>query len=268
MTPTHASVIPEHQQTISRLTDLPGAAMRQKILSDQRRDHRFFLTFAIISALTIVWGFSGTYYLKPLQAVGVLRPSPQLNLLLHVHGAIFTLWLFFYVTQTALVSGGRRRLHMKLGWASAAFIPIMVTLGTIAVFWGAKMGHKQNWPTVESAAMVNIVNGFLFAALASAGILLRKKPETHKRLMLLSLVTLMPPALARSPLVQIPVLVGVAIFAFLLAGPIYDIITRRRLHPVYLICVPILIVTGPPARIALSHTQVWHHLYKWALQVV
>jgi len=163
-----------------------GAEIRAKILSNQLRDHRFFLTLAILAALMIFWGFSSTYYLKPLQSFGALPRSPELSLLVHAHAALFTLWVLFYVFQTALISKGRRTLHMTLGWASAVLIPAMVILGIITVFYGAKMGHKQVWPDPESAALVNLDPGLMFGILGGAGILLRKKIEAHRRLILSS----------------------------------------------------------------------------------
>jgi hypothetical protein len=243
-----------------------GAITRARILQTQRRDHRFFLTLAVLAAIAIFVGFSATYYLKPLQGLGALPPSPKLPALLHIHGAVFTLYVFFFLFQTALISRGRRALHMTLGWASVVFIPTMVVLGTMVSFYGARMGHKQNWPDYESAALVNVASIYVFAAIAIAGILLRKKPEAHRRLMSLSFMTLLPPALARSPLVLLgPAAVFIGIFAFFLAGPIYDLITRRRIHPAYIFGVLFLIAAGPPARLALGATPAWHHFVHWAI---
>jgi hypothetical protein len=243
-----------------------GAAITAPISSNRRRDHLFYMTLAVLAALMIFWGFSQTYYLKPLQSLGVLPESPKLTVLLHVHAAVFTLYVLLYLCQTALILRGRRALHMALGWASVVLIPAMVVLGTIAVFWGAKMGHKQNWPDAESAALVNIVAVYLFALLAGAGILLRKRPEAHRRLMSLSFVTLLPPAIARSPIVTLgPPAVIFAIFAFLLAGPIYDLITRRRVHLAYIPGVVLFTIAGPPARVALGSTLAWRHFVHWVV---
>ena len=243
-----------------------GAAVRASILFAQRRDHRFYLTLAILAAFMIFLGFSQTYYFKPLQSVALLPPSPKLTLLLHIHGFVYTLYVLFYLCQVALISRGRRALHMTLGWASLVLIPAMVVLGTAAVFWGAKMGHKQNWPDIESAALVNVANIYSFALLASLGILLRRRPESHRRLMSLSFITLLPPALARPPLATLGArAIVISIIAFLLAGPIYDLITRRRIHPVYAIAVPLSILTGPPARVALASAPAWHHFVHWMM---
>ena len=246
-----------------------GAAIRVSILSAQRRDHRFYLTLAISAALMVFLGFSQTYYLKPIQSSGALPQSPKLTVLIHIHGFVYTLYVLFFVCQTALISRGKRALHMLLGWASVVFIPTMVVLGTTAVFWGARMGHKQNWPDVESAALVNVANIYFFAVLAGLGIILRRRPEAHRRLMSLSFVTLLPPALARPPLATLgPPAIVLAILGFTLAGPIYDLINRRRIHPVYAIAVPLLLIMGPPARVALASAPAWHHFVHWMISLL
>ena len=237
-----------------------SAGLRQKILTRQRRDHRFYLILALCGALAVVIGYSPTYYLKPLQSAGLLRTSPGLTTLIHIHAAVFSLYVVFYVLQTGLISRGSRTVHMMLGWASLAFIPAMVVLGTLSVFWGASLGHKQVWPDLETAALVNIVDVYLFAILAVAGVLLRKSPEAHRRLMSLSFMTLLPAPLARTGLILIGTdAVGIGVFSFLLAGPIYDLVTRRRLHPAYVCGLLLVIPTGLPARLALASTPAWHH---------
>ena len=45
--------------------------------------------------------------------------------------------------------------------------------------------------------------------------------------------------------------------AFYFAGPIYDKITRGRVHKAYRIGVPLLLVTMPPFGVLLSHLPTW-----------
>jgi hypothetical protein len=179
-----------------------------------------------------------------------------------------TVFFVFYVLQTALVSVNRKALHMTLGWASVVFIPAIVILGTIVVFYGVKHGQKGIWPDPEVAALVFVLDVYVFAALAAVAILLRAKPEAHKRLMLLAIIAgLLPPALARSPLIHLgPFAVAASVFAFLLAGPLYDLVTRRRIHPAYLWGLLFVVVTTPPTRLALGHTQAWHHFVDWVIR--
>lgn len=228
----------------------------------KRRDHRFFLAMAILAVVWVFVGYSQTYYLKPWME------SPALVTLIHIHAAVFTTYLLFYVLQTALVSVRRTDLHMTLGWASVVLIPVMVVLGTTAVFWSARQGHKIVWPNVEVAAAVNLGDGYTFAALATVAVSLRKRHETHKRLMLMSLYGgLIPPAIERTHLHDFgPIAIFGTIFAFLLAGPVYDLVTHRRIHPAYLWSLLFIVVFFIPTRIAIGSTQIWHHFVDWIIR--
>ena len=116
--------------------------------------------------------------------------------------------------------------------------------------------------------MVNGFDVYAFAILAVAAIIVRANPEAHKRLMLLSVaIGLLPPALARSPLIHLgPPAVAAAVFAFLLAGPIYDLITRHRIHRAYLWGVAFAVATMPPTRIAVGQSVTWHHFVDWVVR--
>ena len=40
--------------------------------------------------------------------------------LIHVHAALFTVWLLLYISQAALIMGGHARVHLKIGpWLAA-----------------------------------------------------------------------------------------------------------------------------------------------------
>ena len=77
-------------------------------------------------------------------------------------------------------------------------------------------------------------------------------------------VPLLPSAIGRmcnfKPGIATPI-----IFAFMLAGPIYDLITRRKIHPAYLVGLVVIVVTAPPLRLALGKTALWHHLFARAV---
>jgi hypothetical protein len=77
------------------------------------RDRRFYLSMAIASAAGIFLGFARTFYLKTYFA------TPALPLVLHVHGAVFTSWILFFVAQTALIADDRVQVHRRLGYAGA-----------------------------------------------------------------------------------------------------------------------------------------------------
>jgi hypothetical protein len=60
-------------------------------------------------------GFSRTYYLA-----GIFK-APLPNLLVHIHGAVFTTWILLLVTQTSLVAADRVDIHRRLGLLASAW---------------------------------------------------------------------------------------------------------------------------------------------------
>ena len=91
-----------------------------------RYDHYFFSSLALLILATVFVGFARTYYLA-----GVFR-APLPNLLIHLHGAVFSCWVFLLLTQTSLVSAGRVDLHRRLGLAGFLLAVLMVILGVLA----------------------------------------------------------------------------------------------------------------------------------------
>jgi hypothetical protein len=55
------------------------------------------------------------------------------------------------------------------------------------------------------------------------------------------------------------------VFAFLLAGPVYDLITRHRIHRAYLWGLLFIVASMPPTRLAIGHTQIWHDFVDWVI---
>jgi hypothetical protein len=214
---------------------------------------------AIASAVAVFVGFGRTYYLKSYFG------TPQLSPLIHIHGAVFTLWMIFFVVQTALIASNRPGIHRRLGYAGAALAIAMVVLGTIAAFKARLLGHGA--PSPDALFLVSLGDIFTFGVFVAAGFLWRRNREAHQRLMLLAVVAgLLSAAIPRIPDFRAhpPAMLFLGL-SFILAGPIYDLVTRRRIHPVYIWGCSIAILTLAPIRIALSFTPAWHSIAKWLI---
>src|ERR1700758_2779420 len=86
----------------------------------------FYSGMAVVMCICVYFGFSPTYF-----GAGMLRaplPSP----ILHVHGAVFTLWMILFFVQAALISIRRVNWHRALGTIAFCLPPIMIVLGVIA----------------------------------------------------------------------------------------------------------------------------------------
>lgn len=72
---------------------------------------------------------------------------------------------------------------------------------------------------------------------------------------------LAPPGIARMPLIagHVPAVAALAL-AFLLSGPIYDLVTRRRVHLAYVFGLVVAILGLPPIVGAVSKSGAWQSL--------
>ena len=196
------------------------------------RDRRFYLFVTILTAAIVFAGFARTFFLNGFFA------KLHLPSLFILHGVVFSSWLVLLVTQSALVSAKQIRIHQKLGYASIAIVASMFTLGWIMSVQAAQRGFTPpGGPPPLSFLAFQIFHLILFSSLVTAGFLLRDRPETHKRLMIVATVSILTPALARVFLLFSARLIifkalGVQL-AILLSCMAYDLFTGKRVHSAY-----------------------------------
>jgi len=89
-------------------------------------DRIFFSTMVLLLWATVLFGFAKTYFLAGM----VEAPLP--NRLIHIHGAIMTLWMVVLFVQTALISARKVKWHMTLGLFGFGLAVAMVIIGPIA----------------------------------------------------------------------------------------------------------------------------------------
>jgi hypothetical protein len=229
-------------------------------LAARLRDRRFYLSIAILTAAIVFAGFARTFFLNGFFA------KLHLPSLFVIHGVVFSSWLVLLVTQSALVSARQIRIHQKLGYASIAIVVSMFTLGWIMSVQAARRGFTPpGGPPPLGFLAFNILHLILFSSLITAGFLLRNRPETHKRLMIVGTISILTPALARVFLLFNTNLIifkalGVQL-AVLLLCMAYDLFARKRIHAAYIwgtlafvAFVPLAIFTGgTSAWLALAH---------------
>lgn len=187
---------------------------------------------------SVFLGFAPTYYLKTPDA-------PALTPLLQIHGAVLTAWYLFYIAQTTLISARRVDLHRKFGVAGlvlAVAVTILSIGTTIAV-------RGFNDRIVFSAVAVVMFVGFMIA-----GWMTRRDGGAHKRFMLLAMISLMAPAVARFPVHVLPqsgLNSNIETLVFLLPLFVYDLAIRRNMHPVTL-WGGLFVIAMAPVRVVLK----------------
>jgi hypothetical protein len=233
--------------TATRVRSDPNAAE-----AAPRNSFFFWMSLLLLSFLLI--GFAPTLYLRTFFA------GPPIPGYLYVHGGVLTAWFVWFVVQTTLVRTGRTAVHRRfgvIGAITAAAVIVagpMATMGFVArlraagIDWDTDMSAVpalgiEGQPMVQFAAGVfwgNFIGIAVFAGLVVAAILLRRKPQAHKRLMLLASIALVGPALARISRwsvfggedgLFVPI-VFLGLLAVLIA---YDVVSARRPHRATLI---------------------------------
>ena len=225
----------------------------------------FFTGMALAVVATVAAGFAPTYYLKPLVT------SPALPPLIHLHGALFTAWVLLFLAQTSLVAAKRTDLHKRLGIGGAVLATAMVVSGTVVAIASARasrpaLGALAGAPPLF-VLVIPLASVVVFTILVGLGLYYRRRAETHKRLMLLATIALLPPALGR---IQVLNAVGPQAFfgitvLFIVVVVAYDYWTRRRVHAVSL-WGGLLLALSFPARIALGHTGAWLTFARWLVR--
>ena len=242
-----------------------AAAFRAPAADHWDRDRRFFTGMAVAAMLVVFAGFAPSYYLKSVVARPTVSGMQTLSPLLHVHGLVFTAWIILFLIQTRLIAARRVALHRRLGVAGVLLAAVMVALGSAAAIDAARRGATPpGGPPPLVFMIIPFADMVIFSTLVGAGIWFRARGDIHKRLMLTSTISLLTAAIARLPGV-IP-LGPLAYFAltdlFVVAGLVYDRITRGRVHPAFWWGGGLLLASQI-GRLALSGTAAWLAFATW-----
>ena len=226
---------------------------------------RFYFVIALIAAATVFVGFARTFFFNAFFAHGYL------GTLRIVHGTAFSLWLVLLLAQTTLVARKRTDLHRRLGVFGFVLASLMIILGLMVAFNAAKYGfHAPGLPPPLIFVAVPFFDIVVFAALIAAAFYYRRKPEIHKRLIIVATISILPPALARLCLLS-PVLMKTLPFsAFIVADLIligcilYDYSKTRILQRAWL-WGGLLFFLSFPLRMLVASTTAWQSFVRWVI---
>jgi hypothetical protein len=200
--------------------NLRGPQRKRRI---PKKLHSYFIGFAIIFALLVVAGFWRSFFVPVAQGT-FSRPA-----IVHVHGALFFGWTALLVVQSILAGTGRVRMHRQVGAVAGWLVLPMLVLGALA----AGRDATNDFAAGEGDERLSFFYGELadlamFGLLAGSAMLLRNKPDFHKRWVILGSLGLLGAAVGRIPDVGdwgFHIFVGA-----ILSVALYDLASRRRLH--------------------------------------
>jgi len=234
---------------------------------------RFYVTMAAIMAAVAFGGFAGTYWLQ--LPYGTFTGSPML----HLHGLLFSLWTLFFLSQALLVANGRLRNHKASGLAGISLATAMVFTGLAVAIQGLDARLEAGYGDAARAfTIVPVTAVLLFAGLVIAAIANLRRPEWHKRLMLVATAALLQPAIARffflantgggpglrpglgpPRSVEFTMLPAFLADLFIVAAIAHDWRTHGRPHPAYLWGIAAVLAVQL-SRPGLSRTEAWHNI--------
>ena len=161
----------------------------------------------------------------------------------HLHVIAYTGWLVLLAAQVWLVRTGRVALHRRLGLAALILLPAMLVLGLATAYYGVVDNPymPDKWIAWLSVNFTNAVGSIV---LLTAGFLMRRNPAAHKRLMVMGTIAVTEPGFSRIWLSFLEARLGegyvpfyvatyIGTFVLVVAVGVYDLATRRRLHPAY-----------------------------------
>lgn len=223
-----------------------------------KRDRLFYCCMAVAVVVTVFAGFAPTYFLRSLSS------GPALSRLLHLHGLIFTSWIVLFTVQVSLVSARRVGVHRRLGIAGAALAILMLVVGAAAAIASAKQGFTPpGGPPPLIFLIIPLADLVIFMTLLGTGLRFRSRPEIHRRVMLLTTLALLTPAIARLPFVPPNPLAFFALTdLFILTCMVYDRVTRGRIHPAFL-WGGLFVIVSQPLRLLIGGTGIWLAFATW-----
>jgi hypothetical protein len=224
------------------------------------RASRMFVIAALVAITLVLIGFARTYYLK------YHFGTPALTGMVHLHGAVMTLWFLLFAIQATLIRHHQVRWHRRLGVAGVGLAILVVALGShVAISSAARGGGPPMLPPLVFLA-IPLGDMLVFTVLAGSAIGLRKRSDWHKRLMLLASLSLLAAAVARIPLDFIMLGGPLAFFGLvdllIVACVIHDTVVNRRLHPAFGWGL-LLIVASQVLRLLIAGTDGWMRFAMW-----
>lgn len=225
-----------------------------------RRSKLYVGVALLISAIVFV-GFSPSFYGTFIE--GTAHPW-----IIHVHAAVYVGWLALLIVQAVLAARGQIAAHRKVGNFGIAYGALVWVLGLIvSVALPVINVHTGAWPPERAERFLAVPLGdmVLFGGFFGAAVAYRGRPEIHKRLIVLAAVAVMFAAVGRAT-TAVGTLLGdpdtfgrvprLALwYSPVLVAMAHDLVTKRRIHPVYWIGVAAMAVAF--LRLPFSETEQW-----------
>lgn len=221
---------------------------------------KFYLLVSAVIFLIPIFGFFPFFQTAIVE--GTNTPF-----LISSHVVLYFAWIAFFALQAILPACGRLDLHMKLGRLGIPLMMILVISGLLVTF--ARFSILVDQGQFEEAKyflLQPLTDMILFPALVIAAISFRRKPEIHKRLMLLATVMITVAGIVRIVYISIPG-ANLLIWVFpILLAMVYDFYRKRIVHPVYIFGLILFTIVYLRTRL-LPNSNLWQDFANWMVEI-
>jgi hypothetical protein len=215
---------------------------------------RYFYFFMSLLILVLVTAMFSTTVPARLFHPAIAPPS-----IVWLHGAVFYGWVLFFILQSGLVKIRKTRWHRTIGWFGVALGIAVVGLGvsTAVVMHRFEFLTLHQGPNAILSVAIPLWDIACFAVVFTLAILLRKKIEYHRRLMLIASCALTAAAWGRMPESVLPGFWFYAGVDLLIGmGAARDLLVNGKIHRVYRMALPVFIA-GQIAVSQITNAEWW-----------
>jgi hypothetical protein len=152
----------------------------------------FFFWMTLVMCFFVFGGF-GMTYLFPL-TTGTFPPAPPI---VHLHGWMFFTWMILLVVQSGLVSAGNVRLHRSLGTYGIAHAAVVIYTGLLLQLIGSGRGMQAGGNPGSDGLYLGLCAFVGFILMFVLAMRNTRRPEIHKRMILLAMLPVLPPGVNR-----------------------------------------------------------------------
>ncbi len=222
----------------------------------------FYFQMSLVCMAVAFLGFWPSYW-GPMVA-GTLHKAP----VSHIHGIIFFGWSLYIVYQSWLGASGQVARHRTNGLIGVSLATAMLIFGVLVsiqrMHETAAAGHADVGVLIASESLSNIL---LFAVLVVFALINIRRPEWHKRLMIMAAISILGAPLARPLMINLhvppPAPLSDWVVCVIAAVPLlHDWRTRGRVHAASWIALA-AIVGVRLVRIPMADTLAWHDFAGW-----
>ena len=202
----------------------------------------FYVGLGLVGLVVVSLGFGSTYVLP------MARRTFSAPWFVHLHGASALSWILLVIVQAALVRCRRTPLHRRLGQLALPLGLLVWASGIATAFWAAQRDLPSQGTAATSALAGTVTGLTLYLLLAIAALAARRRPDWHKRLVMLATIQVLWPAFFRLrhllPSVPYPDVSFALVMAYspILIAALRDRWIYGKIHPVWLFIGPALVI--------------------------